>query len=103
MGECNGVETYRNLYQRVYTPVGTRNIGYLASLPKTKFDEQRFEETFLQWEHDVARYERDHTSAPPESVKIAILLNETTGALQQHLQLRAGTITHYSEIRNVVV
>ena len=92
VGDCNGFETYRQLYNRFYTPVGTRSIGYLTALLKPKFDENKFEETFLQWEYDVSRYERDTATPLPDSVKIAILLNETTGALQQHLQLRAGQI-----------
>ena len=70
---------------------------------QTQVDEQRLEVAFLQWEYGVARYEKDHTSAQPDSVKIAIMLNETTGALQEHPQLRAGSITRYSEIRNIVV
>ena len=36
-------------------------------------------------------------------LKIAILLNETKGALQQHLQLRAGQVTTYAAMRSIVV
>ncbi len=36
-------------------------------------------------------------------MKIAILLNETKGALQQHLQLRAGQVTTHSAMRSIVV
>ena len=28
VGEGKGLETYRNLYQRFYTPVGTRSTGF---------------------------------------------------------------------------
>ena len=89
VGDNNGFETFRVLHQRFSIPIGTRSIGYVTTLLKPKFEEQTFEENFLQWEHDVARYKLDNGQALPDTVKIAILLNETKGALQQHLQLRA--------------
>ena len=52
---------------------------------------------------DINRYEKDNGTALPDGVKIAILLNKTKGALQQHLQLRAGHITNYIEIRAVIL
>ena len=103
VGDNNGFETFRVLHQRFSLPVGTRSIGYLTTLLKPKFEEQSFEENFLQWEYDVARYELDNGQALPDTVKIAILLNETKRALQQHLQLRAGQVTTYSAMRSIVV
>ena len=93
VGDNNGFETFRVLHQRFSIPIGTRSIGYLTTLLKPKFEEQTFEENFLQWEYDVARYELDNGQSLPDTVKIAILLNETKGALQQDLQLRAGQVT----------
>ena len=83
VGDNNGFETFRVLHQRFSLPIGTRSIGYLTTLLKPKFEEQSFGEKFLQWEYDVARYEVDNGQALPDTVKIAILLNETKGALQQ--------------------
>ena len=101
-GIC-GFETYRRLHLRYSLPLGTRSVGYLTHLLKPKFDDKNFEETFLRWEYDLARYETDNTSELPDGVKIAVLLNETTGALQQHLRLRAGTVTTYEEMRSIVI
>ena len=84
-------------------PVGKRSIGDLTALLKPKFEEQSFEENFLQWEYGVARYELDNGQALPDTVKIAFLLSETKGALQQHLQLRAGQVTTYAAMRSIVV
>ena len=103
VGDNNGFETFRVLHQRFSLPVGTRSIGYLTTWLKPKFEEQSFEENFLQWEYDVARYELDNGQALPDTVKIAILLNETKGALQQHLQRRAGQVTTYAAMRSIVV
>ena len=103
VGDNNGFETFRVLHQRFSLPFGARSIGYLTTLLKPKFEEQSFEENFLQWEYDVAGYELDNGQALPDTVKIAILLNETKGALQQHLQLRAGLVTTYAAMRSIVV
>ena len=103
IGTTNGYETYRQLALRFSLPLGTRSIGYLTSLLKPKFDDHKFEESFLQWEFELAKYERDNGGQLPDNVKIAVLLNETKGALQQHLQLRSGTVTTYQEIRNIII
>jgi hypothetical protein len=52
-----------------------------------------FDEAFASWEFEVNRYERKNKVTIPDSIKIAILLNETKGALQQHLQLTACSTT----------
>ena len=100
---ANGCETLRLLHNRFSLPVGARSVGYLTKLLEPTFNEAQLEEHFLQWEYDINRYEKDNGAALPEGIKIAILLNKTKGALQQHLQLRAGQITNYIEIRAVLL
>ena len=51
----------------------------------------------MQWESELSKYERDNNAQLPEQVKIAVLLNETTGPLQQHLQLLVSSIKRYSQ------
>ena len=51
----------------------------------------------------LPRYEQDDNTLLPDAVKIATLLNETKGPLQQHLQLQAGNITTYAQIRSMVI
>ena len=84
-------------------PLGTRSIGYLTRLLKPQLDEQKFEESFTTWEVQLSRYEQDNNTLLPDAVKIAILLSETKGPLQQHLQLQAGHITTYAQIRSMVI
>ena len=62
-----------------------------------------FEETFSQWEFELNKYERDNGQALPESVKIAVILNETKGPLQQHLQLLAGQTPNYNQVRTTIM
>ena len=99
----NGFETWRQIHRRFSIPVGTRSIGYLAKLLKPSFDEHRFEEAFASWEFEVNRYERENTVNIPDSIKIAILLNETRGALQQHLQLTASNTRDYNTVREIII
>ena len=99
----NSLETWRLLLHRFSIPTGTRSVGYLTKLLKPTLGENKFEEAFAQWEHDVQRYEQDSGTPLPGGVKIAILLNETKGALRQHLQLNATTATTYNQIRTVIL
>ena len=77
-------------------------MGYLAKLLKPTLDPNNFEESFANWEYELTRFERDSSTTLPDQVKIAILLNETTGPLQQHLQLLAGTNQTYAAIRTTI-
>ena len=96
----NGFETWRLIQRARYSiPLGTRSIGYLTRLLKPQLDEQKFEESFTTWEFQLSKYEQDNNTLP-DAVKIAVLLNETKRPLQQHLQLQAGNITTYAQIRS---
>ena len=99
----DGFETWRLTHARCSIPLGTRSIGYLTRLLTPQLDEQKFEESFATWEFQLSRYEQDNNTLLPDAVKIAILLNEIKGPLQQHLQLQAGNITTYAQIRSMVI
>ena len=99
----NGFETWPLIHSRYSIPLGTRSIGYLTRLLKPQFDEQKFEESFATWEFQLSKYDQDNNTLLPDAVKIAVLLNETKGPLQEHLQLQAGNITTYAQIRSMVI
>ena len=101
--QAQGLETWRPLHNRFSIPVGPGSVGYLTKLLKPQFNEQKFEESFTTWELEIARYERDNQAPIPDNTKIAVLLNETKGALQQYLQLRAGTIQRYADVRELIL
>ena len=100
--EC-GLEIYRQICNRFSTPLGTRSIGYLTKLLKPTFDSNNFEESFCNWEYELQRYEHDNSTTLPDQVKIAVLMNETKGALQQHLHLNAGATPTYTAIRTTIM
>ena len=91
------------LHNRFSLQVGTRSVGCLTKLLEPTFNEAQLEEHFLQREYDINLCEKDNGAALADGVKIAILLNKTKGALQQHPPLRAGQITNYNEIRAVIL
>ena len=97
-----GYEILRQLNRRYSIPVGTRSMGYLTKLLKPTFDIHSFEESFAHWEYEVTKFERDNSMTLPDQVEVAVLLNETTGPLQQHLQLLAGTNQTYAAIRTTI-
>ena len=47
--------------------------------------------------------ERENTVTIPDSIKIAILLSETQGALQQNLQLTASNTRGYNAVRETII
>ena len=97
-----GLEIYRQLHLRFKTPIGTRSIGYLTKLLEPTFDNNNFEESFSNWEYDIQQYESDNSTALPDQVKVAVLMNRTRGPLQQHLHLNAGQSPTYAEIRTTI-
>ena len=98
-----GLEVYKQLCLRFSTPLGTRSIGYLTKLLKPTFDHNNFQESFSDWEFELQRYEADNATRLPDQVKIAVLMNETRGPLQQHLHLNAGTAPTYAAIRATIM
>ena len=101
--DAMGLEVYRQLCNRFAIPAGTRSIGYPTKLFKPKFDTNNFEESFSTWEFELARYEHDNNAQLPDQVKIAVLMNETTGPLQQHLHLNASATPTYAEVRTTIM
>ena len=100
--QAQGLET-RQLHNRFSIPVGTRCVGYLTKLLKPQFNEQNFEESLTTWEFETTQYERNNQAPIPDNIKIAVLLNETNGALQQYLQLRAGTVQRFADVLELLI
>ena len=99
---ADACETLRLLRKRS-RPVGARSVGRLTKLLEPTFNGAQFEQHFLQWEYDTNRYEKDNAAVLRDGVEIAILLNKTSGALWQQLQLRSEQVTNYSQTRAVIL
>ena len=99
----NGFETWKQLSRQFSLPGATRHVGLLCRVLKPSFSEQTFEQDFQQWEAGKTTYETQTGTLLPDSVLVAILLNETSGTLQQHFRLNAATLKTYQDVRRVIV
>ena len=75
---------------------------YKGQIMDYNFREDYFESDFASWETLVSKYETETTSALPDNVKLANLLNRTSGALQRHLRLNATLTSTYVEVRDII-
>ena len=98
-----GFEIWRQLHIRFMIPTGTRGVAYLTRLLKPTFDANNFEDSFTAWEYELNKFETENQAPLPDAVKVAIILNETKGPLQQRLQLQAETNPTFSQIRTVIM
>ena len=99
----NGFETWRRFVKKFSLPGATRHVSLLTQLLDFKFSPQSFEQDFNTWETIKVKYEKQTGTALPDDVLVAILLNKTSGALQQHVRLNARTLTTYEEIRAAIL
>lgn len=76
-GNINGLEIFRQFTNRFTTPVGAKSTSYLTKLIKPTFDGNSFEESLAKREYQLNKYEQDTTTRLPDSVKVAIVINET--------------------------
>ena len=101
--DSNGFETWRRLVKKFALPDATSHVSLLTQLLDFKFNPQTFEQDFNSWETIKVKYEKQTGTALPDSVLVATLLNQTSGALQTHLRLNARTLTTYEEIRTTIL
>ena len=84
-------------------PDATRATSLLTQLLDFRFNPATIEQDFNAWETLKVKYERQTGSELPDSVLVATLLNQTCGALQQHLWLNARTLQTYQQTRDTIV
>ena len=82
----NGFEVWRLLSRRYSADPVVSQYGALAQILEPLLPEAHFQDVFLHWEADIARWEREAGTVLPDNVKtcICILHNHTSGAHQQH-------------------
>ena len=84
-------------------PTRSRGMGRLGATLKPTFNMSAFEDSLASWEEEINKYEKETSSQLSSDLKIAVLMNETKGRLQEHLRLHSGSIKTYSEIRDVIL
>lgn len=73
--------------------------GGLSNITNPNFTETNFEDILSMWDGEILRYENETTSKLPEDLRIAIMMNETNGALQDYLCSSAGSTRLYSSVK----
>ena len=100
--ELNGFELWRLLSTRFSLPRTALDISLLTKVLEFRFCLEHFEQDYSEWETLKARYEKQTGAALPDNILVAILLNRTTGPLQQHLRLNVRTMDSYDTVRDVI-
>ena len=101
--DSNGIETWKRLFKKLSLPGATRSTSLLTQLLGFKFNPTTFEQDFNVWETIKSRHERQSGVPLPDGVLVATLLNKTTGALQQHLRVKARTLQTFAQVREVIL
>ena len=98
----NGFESWRLLWERYRPATRAKGTSRLATILYWKFNPKDFQNSFNEWENEINRYDSEATSIFPDEIKIGILVNNTTGPLQQHLQLNTDILPSYQDIRAII-
>ena len=97
----HGCEDWRKLHEYYKRPSLSTSLGRLVKILDYPF--KKMEEDLMKWEGEVAAFERETGSPLPSMVKIAVLIKQSSGPLQQHLQLNANHTTSYNQVRETVL
>ena len=98
-----GYESYRRLYNRYKIPSRQRAIGRLTHIMGPDFKSAPFEDAMTAWEDEISKYEKETGHSLPDDVKIAVMMKETKGHLQEHLRLHAGNLRTFQEVKQTVM
>jgi len=99
----NGFESYRKLCQRYMIPGNAKSVGRLSKILRPNLNNGSFEDSFSSWEDEIQKYEKETKSTLSDDVKVAVLLSETRGPLQEHLRLNASTMSNYNDVKDIIV
>ena len=55
------------------------------------------------WEDEIAKYEKETRHSIPDDVKIAVMMKETKGHLQEHLRLQAGNLRSFWDVKSTIM
>ena len=99
----HGAESWRRLHAHYMPSQAMSSMGRLASLIDFNFSTNSFENDFVLWESELQKYEKETSSTLPDSVKIAVLMNKTTGDIQRHVRLNASRLTRFADVRETIL
>lgn len=85
----NAFESWRQLDQRYKNPAKAKAVERLSQIMEPNFWNKNFEDNLPNWEGDTLKYEKETVYFLTGDAKIAIMMNNTTRALQERERLNA--------------
>ena len=99
----HGLELWRRLNERFDAKSRMTSMGRLSKIISMQFDTTNLETQLVLWEQEISKYEVETQSPLPDSIKIAVLINGTTGPLQEWIQLNGSNMQVYTNVRTSIV
>jgi hypothetical protein len=100
----NGYESWRILCIRYKVKASHRATGRLSQILSMKFGGiGTIEDTLAKWESELRKCESEVRSPLQDAVKLAVLMMNTTGAIQEHIRLNAAVIDNYPKAREIII
>ena len=97
----HGLEEWRILHAHYKRPNLNTAVGRLARILEFTF--KNMDEDLLNFEAEINKYEKETSSVLPSAIKVAVLMNRTSGSLQQHIRLNANNNTAFNEIKETIL
>ena len=102
----NGYEVWRLLCSDREPDSDSRKLALLNEIMEAKILEHvrvdEFETKLMYWEEVVTMYNGLGTTQVPDDIKRAILIRTAPTEVRTHLQVNAGTIRTYQEMRDMI-
>ena len=98
----NGLESWRLLCARYAPSKRSKATGRMMKILMWKFDLNNFENSFNEWESEIAKYDSEQGTPFSDEVKIGILYMRTSGSLHSHLMLNTDLSMPYNEIKTTI-
>ena len=99
----NGLESWRQLYNRYSPSKRSKATGRMMKILTWKFNMDQFENSFNEWEAEIAKYDSEQVTPFSDEVKIGVLYLRTSGPLYNHLLLNTDLSMPYNEIKTIIV
>ena len=97
----HGLEEWRILHAHYKRPNLNTAVGRLARILDSTF--KNMDEDLLKFEAEINKYEKETSSVLPSAIKVAVLMNKTSGSLQQRIRLNANNNTAFNEIKDIIL
>ena len=97
----NGFETWRKLYDRFSLPDRARGVSLLSRLLDFKLRDATFEADLTEFISLKNKHEKATGKPLDDDLLVTLMVNKTSGSLQQHLRLNVDALTTFSDVLSI--